>query len=155
MSSASARTPDVSRITAEYKYQSDLTMVTNGVVYLDGDKLDYWIVEPSLKYPDMLSWDVDPEKNVDAAGNIRTNEIATIGQLCYGTVTNYIYSLYDQNETYDSLSALTNAGNYRVVFTQADTNGYKRIEKIFDIKVTESKPYGDIGGNGGDSGRIL
>ena len=146
---------DANLIAAEYKYQSDLTMVTNGVVYLDGDKLDYWIVEPSLKYPDMLSWDVDPEKNVDAAGNIRTNEIATIGQLCYGTVTNYIYSLYDQNETYDSLSALTNAGNYRVVFTQADTNGYKRIEKIFDIKVTKSKPYGDIVGNGGDSGRIL
>ena len=142
-------------ISAEYTYQSDSTMVTNGVVYLDGLKVDYWVDEPRLKYPDMLSWDVDPKKNVDAAGNIRTNEIATIGQLCYGTVTNYIYSLYDQNETYDSLSALTNAGNYRVVFTQADTNGYKRIEKIFDIKVTESKPYGDIVGNGGDSGRVL
>jgi len=131
------------QIASEYKYQSDPTMSTNGVVYLDGLKVDYWVVEPEM---DKTTWDVtDTVKG----------QITNPGQLRYGTVTNYTYSVYDASETYSTPAAITNAGNYRVVFTQVDTNGYQRIEKVFEIRVTKSKPYSDIVGNGGDSGRVL
>ena len=130
------------QIAAEYKYQSDSTMSTNGIVYLDGLKVDYWVEEPAM---DKTTWDVK-----DTAG-VFTNT----GILGYGTVTNWIYSVYDESEVYDRPSAITNAGSYRAVFTQVDTNGFHRIEKTFDIRVTASKPYYDIVGNGGDSGRVL
>ena len=130
------------QIAAEYKYQSDSTMSTNGIVYLDGLKVDYWVEEPAM---DKTTWDVK-----DTAG-VFTNT----GDLGYGTVTNWIYSVYDESEVYDSPSAITNAGSYRAVFTQVDTNGFHRIEKIFDIRVTASKPYTAIGGTNGNSGRVL
>ena len=134
---------DSTYISADYKYQSDPTMSTNGIVYLDGLKVDYWIVEPEM---DKTTWDVtDTVKG----------QITNPGQLRYGEVTNYIYSVYDASETYSTPAAITNAGNYRVVFTQVDTNGFQRIEKVFEIRVTKSKPYSDIVGNGGDSGRVL
>ena len=134
---------DSAYIAAEYKYQSDPTMSTNGIVYLDGLKVDYWVVEPEI---DKTTWDVtDTVKG----------QITNPGQLCYGEVTNYIYSVYDESETYSTPAAITNAGNYRVVFTQVDTNGFQRIEKVFEIRVTKSKPYTKIGGTNGNSGRVL
>ena len=134
---------DSAYIAADYKYQSDPTMSTNDVVYLDGLKVDYWIVEPEM---DKTTWDVSDTVK---------GQITNYGQLRYGEVTNYTYSVYDESETYSTPAAITNAGNYRVVFTQVDTNGYQRIEKVFEIRVTKSKPYSDIVGNGGDSGRVL
>ena len=134
---------DSAHIAADYKYQSDPTMSTNGIVYLDGLKVDYWVVEPEI---DKTTWDVtDTVKG----------QITNPGQLRYGEVTNYTYSVYDESETYSTPAAITNAGNYRVVFTQVDTNGYQRIEKVFEIRVTKSKPYTKISGKDGDSGRIL
>ena len=74
------------QIAADYKYQTDLTMVTSDVVYKDGLKLDYWVVEPDM---DKTQWDVtDTEKG----------QFTSLGQLRYGEVTNYIYSVYDENE---------------------------------------------------------
>jgi len=140
---------DAATIAAEYKYQSDLTTITNSFVYLDDLKLDYWVVEPTMEPTNgsnVVTWDVhDTEKG----------KITNYGQLLYGEVTKYIYSVYDESEVYSSPDEITSAGKYRAVFTQVDTNGYQRIEKVFEIYVTESKPYSDIVGNGGDSGRVL
>ena len=146
---------DGAYIAADYKYQSDSTMITNGIVYLDGLKVDYWEIEPSLKYPDMLSWDIDPSKNVDAEGHVITNEIETVGKLRYGQVTNYIYSVYDKSEVYSSISAITKGGTYRAVFARVQTEDFLPLEKVIEFRITQSKPYYDIGGNGGDSGRVL
>ena len=136
---------DSAHIAADYKYQSDPTMSTNGVVYLDGLKVDYWVVEPEM---DKTTWDVNDNAS-------KKGKITNPGQLRYGTVTNYTYSVYDASETYSTPADITNAGNYRVVFTQVDTNGFQRIEKVFEIRVTKSKPYTKIGGTNGNSGRVL
>jgi hypothetical protein len=134
---------DGAHIAADYKYQSDPTMSTNGIVYLDGLKVDYWVVEPEM---DKTTWDVtDTVKG----------QITNPGQLRYGEVTNYTYSVYDASETYSMPAAITNAGNYRVVFTQVDTNGFQRIEKVFEIRVTKSKPYSKINGKDDNAGRVL
>ena len=136
-------TPDVSRITAEYKYQTDLTMITNGIVYLDGFKLDYWVVEPEM---DKTQWDMsDAEKG----------QITNYGQLRYGEVTNYIYSVYDESEVYSAISEITHGGTYRAVFARVPTEDFQPLEYVIEFRITQSKPYYDIVGNGGDSGRVL
>jgi len=140
---------DSAYIAADYKYQSDPTMSTNGVVYLDKLQVDYWVVEPVMEPTNgnnVVTWDI--------ADTVK-GQITNSGQLRYGEVTNYIYSVYDESEVYSTPDAITNAGNYRAVFTQVDTNGYQRIEKVFEIRVTKSKPYTKIGGTNGNSGRVL
>ena len=146
---------DSAYIAADYKYQSDSTMITNGIVYLDGLKVDYWEIEPSLKYPDMLSWDIDHNKNVDAGGHVITNEIETVGKLRYGQVTNYIYSVYDKSEVYSSISEITKGGTYRAVFARVQTEDFQPLEKVIEFRITQSKPYSNIGGIYGNSGRVL
>ena len=139
---------DSAYIAADYKYQSDLTMVTNGVVYLDGLKVDYWVDEPRLKYPDMLSWDIDPSKGTQ-------NEFESLGQLRYGEVTNYIYSIYDTNKVYSALSEITEAGPYCAVFERVDTGDFQPLKVTISFSLTSSKPYSMIAGTNGDSGRVL
>ena len=146
---------DTTLIAAERTYQSDSSMVTSGDVYLDGLRVDYWVEEPAFEYPDMLSWDVDPAKNVDADGNAITNKIATIGELRYGEVTNYFCSAYDPTKVYSSLDEITEAGLYYAVFERIATEGFQPLEKTIAFSLVSSKPYNDIVGNGGDSGRVL
>ena len=135
-------------IASEYKYQSDSTMISNDVVYLDGLKVDYWVDEPRLKYPDMLSWDIDPAKGTQ-------NEFESLGQLRYGEVTNYIYSIYDTNKVYSALSEITEAGPYCAVFERVDTGDFQPLKVTISFSLTSSKPYTKIGGTSGNSGRIL
>ena len=139
---------DAGLISAERTYQSDSSMVTNGVVYLDGLKVDYWVEEPALLYPDKLKWDVDPTKDTP-------NEFASFGKLRYGEVTNYIYSVYETNKVYSSLEEIKESGTYCAVFFRVPTDDFQPIEKTFTFTITASKPYGDIVGYLGDSGRIL
>ena len=142
-------------IAADYKYQTDSTMITNDVVYLDGLKVDYWLEKPSLKYPQMLSWDIDDSMNVDADGNVITNDIATIGELRYGEVTNYIYSVYNESEVYSAISEIKHGGTYRAVFARVPTEDFQPLEYVIEFRITTSKPYTKISGKDGDSGRIL
>ena len=135
-------------ISAEYAYQSDSTLVTNGVVYLDGLKVDYWVEEPALLYPDKLKWDVDPAKDTP-------NEFASFGKLRYGEVTNYIYSVYETNKVYSSLAEITESDTYCAVFFRVPTDDFQPIEKTFTFTITASKPYTKIGGTNGNSGRVL
>ncbi len=136
-------TPDVSRISAEYKYQTDLTMITNGVVYLDNLQVDYWVVEPAM---DKTQWDMsDAEKG----------QITNYGQLRYGEVTNYIYSVYDESEVYSSVSEITKSGTYRAVFARMPTEDFQPLEYVIEFRITQSKPYTKIGGTNGNSGRVL
>ena len=136
------------QVASEYKYQSDPTMSTNDIVYLDGLKVDYWVDEPRLKYPDMLSWDIDPAKGTQ-------NEFESLGQLRYGDVTNYIYSIYDTNKVYSSLAEITEAGPYCAVFERVDTGDFQPLKVTISFSLTSSKPYTKIGGTNGNSGRIL
>ena len=136
------------QIAAEYKYQSDSTMISNDVVYLDGLKVDYWVDEPRLKYPDMLSWDIDPAKGTQ-------NEFESLGQLRYGEATNYIYSIYDTNKVYSSLAEITEAGPYCAVFERVDTGDFQPLKVTISFSLTSSKPYTKIGGTNGNSGRVL
>ena len=131
------------QIAADYKYQTDLTMVTNDVVYKDGLKVDYWVVEPDM---DKTQWDVtDTEKG----------QFTSLGQLRYGEVTNYIYSVYDESEVYSSISEITKGGTYRAFFARVQTEDFLPLEKVIEFRITQSKPYSKIGGTNGDSGRIL
>ena len=142
-------------LAAEYASVADDGFTTNSIVQQDGLNVDYWVVEPSLKYPDMLSWDIDPKKNADAAGNIRTNEIETVGELLYGEVTNYIYSVYDTNKVYRSISEITEGGEYCAVFARIPTDDFQPLKKVIEFRITKSKPYTKIGGTNGNSGRML
>lgn len=142
-------------LAAEYASVADDGFTTNSIVQQDGLNVDYWVVEPSLKYPDMLSWDIDPKKNADAAGNIRTNEIETVGELLYGEVTNYIYSVYDTNKVYRSISEITEGGEYCAVFARIPTDDFQPLGTNIKFRITKSKPYTKIGGTNGNSGRIL
>ena len=135
-------------IAAERQYQSDSTMISNDVVYLDGLKVDYWVDEPRLKYPDMLLWDIDPSKGTQ-------NDFESLGQLRYGEVTNYIYSIYDTSKVYSSLSEITEAGPYCAVFERVDTGDFQPLKVTISFSLTSSKPYSEIAGNNGDSGRVL
>ena len=131
------------QIAADYKYQTDLTMVTSDVVYKDGLKVDYWVVEPDM---DKTQWDVtDTEKG----------QFTSLGQLRYGEVTNYIYSVYDESEVYSSISEITKGGTYRAFFARVPTEGFLPLEKVIEFRITQSKPYTKIGGTNGNSGRIL
>ena len=147
--------PDINRIAAEYASVTNSEFVTSGVVYEDGLKVDYWVVEPSLKYPDMLAWDIDPDKNVDKDGKVITNDIAAVGQLRYGDVTNYICSAYDESEVYKKISEIAKGGVYRAVFKRVQTEDFQPLEYVIEFKLTQSQPYTKIGGTNGDSGRIL
>ena len=140
--------PDINRIAAEYASVTNSEFVTSGVVYEDGLKVDYWVDEPRLKYPDMLSWDIDPAKGTQ-------NEFESLGQLRYGKVTNYIYSIYDTNKVYSSLSEITEAGPYCAVFERVDTGDFQPLKETISFSLTSSKPYTKIGGTNGNSGRIL
>ncbi len=127
---------------AEYLSASDNGFTTNSVVHNDGLLVDFWVEEPAI---DKAIWDIN-----DTPGSFTST-----GKLRYGVATNYIYSVYNPSEIYNSISEITAAGTYRAVFTQVDSTGYQPIEKLIEIRVLTSKPYTKIGGANGDSGRVL
>ena len=140
------------RIAAEYAtvVSNDFTVQGSSVSH-DDAKFDYWVSLPAM---DKTDWDVN-----DAPG-----VITNAGSLAFSSVSNYIYSVYDPTQTFESTTSLTNAGYYRVVFVSTDPDAvmvptgagdYEGVSYTIDIHVIESQPYTDIGGNGGDSGRVL
>ena len=132
-------------IEAEYATVADEGFSSQAsAVVRDGLKLNYWLVEPAM---DKTSWDV-----ADTPGVVTNLENLA---LAFGGVSNIVYSVYDPTQTFDSTTNITEAGYYRIVFLPTEPEGYEPISYTIDIHVVESQPYSDIGGNGGDSGRIL
>ena len=130
-------------IKAEYETVANGDFTSQGsAVSQDGVKINYWISLPAM---DKTSWDVSETPGA----------ITNAGELAYCGVTNYIYSVYDPTQSIESMADLTAAGYYRAVFLPTETEGYEPISYEIDIHVVESQPYTKIGGNNGDSGRVL
>lgn len=140
------------RIAAEYAtvVSNDFTVQGSSVSH-DDAKFDYWVSLPAM---DKTDWDVN-----DAPG-----VITNAGSLAFSSVSNYIYSVYDPTQTFESTTSLTNAGYYRVVFVSTDPDAvmvptgagdYEGVSYTIDIHVIESQPYTKIGGTNGNSGRVL
>ena len=131
------------RIAAEYAtvVSNDFT-VQGSAVSRDDIKRDYWVSLPAM---DKTDWDVSETPGV----------ITNAGKLAFGSVSNYIYSVYEPTRTFASTADLTEVGYYRIVFLPDDTEGYEPISHTIEVHVVEGQPYTDIGGNGGDSGRVL
>ena len=129
-------------IAAEYTALSDSDLTSAGHVYHDGLKANKWIVYPEL---DKTEWDVNGEKGT----------FISEGETLYGEVTHVIYSVYDTTKTFDSPADITEPGLYRIDFTTTEIEDTETLEYTIDINVIESQPYIDIGGGGGDSGRVL
>ena len=134
--------PTDDRIKAEYEILSDPDFSTNSVVLRDGLRLNFWLDPPKM---DKTTWDVN-----EAAGTI-TNTPAVL----YGSVTNVIYSVYDPTKTFESTADITETGLYRIHFLATETENVTPVDYLIDLHVIEGKPYTDIVGNGGDSGRVL
>ncbi|MBQ6330965.1 MAG: hypothetical protein IJI35_18255, partial [Kiritimatiellae bacterium] len=135
-------TVDAEWIAMEYESIHDESFTTNSIVKRDGLKLNAWTKLPTM---DKTSWDVK-----DAAGTI-----TSMGSLLYGNVAVSIFSVYDETETYESIADITTEGLYRATFYATDADDCAPISYSIDIRVVTSKPYSKIGGNNGDSGRVL
>ena len=131
------------RIAAEYAtvVSNDFT-VQGSAVSRDDVKRNYWVTLPSM---DKTDWDITETPGVITNG----------GALAFCGVTNYIYSVYDPTRIFASTTDLTEVGYYRIVFLPDDSEGYEPISHTIEVHVVEGQPYTDIGGNGGDSGRVL
>ena len=130
-------------IKAEYEtVQNEDFASQSSPVTIDGLKRNYWVSLPAMN---KTEWDVAETAGV----------ITNAGELAFCDVSNYIYSVYDSAQTFESTTSLTNAGYYRVVFLPTETEGFEPISYIIDIHVIDSQPYTGIVGNSGDSGRIL
>lgn len=134
--------PTDDRIKAEYEILSDPDFSTNSIVLRDGLRLNIWLDPPKM---DKTTWDVN-----EAAGTI-TNTPAVL----YGSVTNVIYSVYDPTKTFESTADITETGLYRIHFLATETENVTPVDYLIDLHVIEGKPYSNIVGNGGDSGRVL
>ena len=129
-------------VKAEYAMVTDDSALVYSPIVHDGIMENWWVEEPTM---DKTSWDVKDTPGV----------ITNPGVLADGAVSNYIYSVYDPTQTLESTTSLTNAGYYRVVFLPVDQEKYEPISYTIEIHVVEGQPYADIGGAGGDSGRVL
>ncbi len=129
-------------VKAEYAMVTDDSALVYSPIVHDGIMENWWVEEPTM---DKTSWDVKDTPGV----------ITNPGVLADGAVSNYIYSVYDPTQTFESTTSLTNAGYYRVVFLPVDQEKYEPISHTIEIHVVESQPYSGICGNNGDSGRIL
>ena len=137
-----ARSKDWLRATYETIY-TDTFSAPSSEVYIDGLKHDYWVVSPAV---DKAMWDASATPAV----------FTSTPQAHSGApVTNVIYSVYDTTKTFESLSELTEPGYYRAEFFTVPAEGVEPLSYAIDLHVIKSQPYYDIGGNGGDSGRIL
>ena len=114
-----------------------------GIVTRHGVKINYWVREPSIT---PSSWNVAEPPAAWAVD---------LGQPKEGSVTNWYYEVYAPTNVYDDISQLVRVGYYRAVFTLKDPAGYSPLTKVLDVRVLASDPYVDIGGDGGDSGRVL
>ena len=129
-------------VKAEYAMVTDDSALVYSPIVHDGIMENWWVEEPTM---DKTSWDVKDTPGV----------ITNPGVLADGAVSNYIYSVYDPTQTFESTTNLTNAGYYRVVFLPVDQEKYEPISYTIEIHVVESQPYTKIGGTNGDSGRVL
>lgn len=129
-------------VKAEYAMVTNDSALVYSLIVHDGIMDNWWVEEPAM---DKTSWDVKDTPGV----------ITNPGVLADGAVSNYIYSVYDPTQTFESTTSLTNAGYYRVVFLPVDQEKYEPISYTIEIHVVEGQPYSGIVGNGGDSGRIL
>lgn len=134
--------PSADWIKAEYATVADDSVLVYAPIVHDGIMDNWWVEEPAM---DKTSWDVKDTPGV----------ITNPGVLADGAVSNYIYSVYDPTQTFESTTNLTNAGYYRVVFLPVDQEKYEPISYTIEIHVVEGQPYSGIVGNGGDSGRVL
>lgn len=134
--------PSADWIKAEYATVADDSTLVYAPIVHDGIMDNWWVEEPAM---DKTSWDVKDTPGV----------ITNPGVLADGAVSNYIYSVYDPTQTFESTTNLTNAGYYRVVFLPVDQEKYEPISYTIEIHVVEGQPYSGIVGNGGDSGRVL
>ena len=130
-------------VKAEYETIINEDFTSQGsAVSIDGLKRNYWVSLPAM---DKTDWDASETPGA----------ITNFGALAFGGVSNIIYSVYDPTQTFENTTDITATGYYRVVFLPTETEGYEPISHTIDIHVIESQPYTDIGGNGGDSGRVL
>lgn len=134
--------PSADWIKAEYATVADDSTLVYAPIVHDGIMDNWWVEEPTM---DKTSWDVKDTPGI----------ITNPGVLADGAVSNYIYSVYDPTQTFESTTSLTNAGYYRVVFLPVDQEKYEPISHTIEIHVVESQPYGKIGGTNGNSGRVL
>ncbi len=135
-------TVDAEWIAMEYESIHDEAFTTNSIVMRDGQKLNAWTKLPTM---DKTTWD-----SKDTPGTI-----TSMGSLLYGNVAVSIFSVYDETQTFDSIADITEEGLYRARFYSVDTEDTTPISYDIDIRVVTSKPYSKIGGNYGDSGRVL
>ena len=113
-------------------------LVTNAAEH---KSYNYFTVLPAMSKTDWYLEDV-PQ-----------GEITRVGTLADGAVVTNWFSNRYTGEIYDEMPTV--AGAYKVTFTAADMTYYYPFEYSIEFMIRDRSPETGIGGNNGDSGRVL
>ncbi len=121
----------------------DASFLSHTLVYRNGLKVNVWETNP----------DVSP-RFFDLSTGTPTFTIST-GKLAEGEVKVRYVSAIRPDEDLATLDGITEAGTYYAIFEMTDSTGYEPFETKVEVRTYNHAPRTAIGGNNGDTGRVL
>ncbi len=121
----------------------EVTFLSHGLVYRNGLKVNVWKTNPNVT-----------PRFFDLSTGTPTFTVS-MGALAEGDVKVRYVSALRPDEDLATLDGLTTAGTYYAIFEMADTTGYEPFETKVEVRTYNHAPRTAIGGNNGDTGRVL